>query len=46
MAHSALVSVQASERFWESFGYAARPGQGGAALEGYGAGALYMTRLL
>jgi predicted N-acetyltransferase YhbS len=46
LAHSALVSVQASERFWESFGYAARPGQGGAALEGYGAGALYMTRLL
>jgi hypothetical protein len=28
LAHSALVSVQASRRFWESFGYMAAPEQG------------------
>jgi ribosomal protein S18 acetylase RimI-like enzyme len=46
LAHSALVSVQASRPFWESFGYMAAPEQGAAALDGYGDGALYMTRLL
>lgn len=46
LAHSALVSVQDSQAFWESFGYAAGPEQDPAPLDGYGSGALYMTRLL
>ncbi len=47
LARSALVSVQDSRAFWEALGYAAAApdAAGRAALAGYPAGALYMTRL-
>ena len=44
-AHSALVSVQDSRRFWESLGYACAAGER-EALATYPGGALYMTRTL
>ena len=44
-AHSALVSVQDSRRFWQSLGYADAAGDA-AALATYPDGALYMTRAL
>lgn len=46
LAHAALVSVQGTRAFWEGLGFAARPGEGGAALSGYPRGALYMARRL
>jgi ribosomal protein S18 acetylase RimI-like enzyme len=45
LAHSALVSVQNTRRFWESLGYACSPVEAGA-LAGYPPGASYMTRTL
>jgi len=43
LAHSALVSVQDSVRFWEALGYRAQAGFE-PALASYPAGALYMVR--
>ena len=45
LAHSALVSVQDSRRFWESAGYARAPGDADA-LATYPPDALYMARRL
>jgi ribosomal protein S18 acetylase RimI-like enzyme len=45
LAHSALVSVQDSRRFWESLGYVSTPA-GPGVLSGYPSDALYMTRRL
>ena len=49
LAHSALVAVQGSQRFWERHGYAAQPlacGIQRQRLAAYGADAQYMARPL
>lgn len=46
LAHSALVSVQASEAFWAALGYAPARARDAAALATYPGNATYMTRRL
>lgn len=49
LRHTALVSVQGSQAYWERQGYAVQPlapGLQRARLAGYGAGAVYMARHL
>ncbi|PJI95504.1 ribosomal protein S18 acetylase RimI-like enzyme [Acidovorax sp. 69] len=49
MRHSALVSVQGSQTYWERQGYAPQPLDDAtqrAGLGGYGEGAVYMVRSL
>ncbi len=49
LRHSALVSVQGTQAFWERQGYAAQPLADAAQqrhLDSYGAGAVYMVRAL
>jgi GNAT superfamily N-acetyltransferase len=45
LGHGALVAVLDARPFWENLGFSeTAPGQGGAALASYPAGALYMCR--